>query len=631
MKDIVLVSMPWAPCTEPTLGLAILKSCLSQKGFNAKVFHAAPKLLKWITIETYEFLADCWGIDEFLFTAALDPLCDEKQLSGLIERSSHYAEGQRFRKAKTTEDYCKLFLKVRHEIIPLFLEECAEEILAYSPKLIGFTCMFDQTISSIVLSKILKERLEDCKIILGGYALEGCAGSTVSASFPWIDSIVQGDGEETICSLATKIISNASADIKIPKIIKSAKIDLNESPNPDYTDWFEDMKKLKQKDKIKINPKVLPVESSRGCWWGQHMHCIFCGIDDETLKYRFKKPEKTLEMLRSMRDKYGDVAFRFSDYIMPKAYYDTLMVSLANEEPKFRLQSEIKANHTKQRIKAFADAGFFEMQPGIESFSTNVLKSMDKGVRAIDNVKLLKYGYLYGIIIDYNFLYGLPDDKLEDYQKMAELIPRIYHLTPPISRNETVVTKFAPLQINPERFGIKTKAIHHRCYDILFSQSYMETCGLNLDDYAYYYERNFDYNENLEILYSQLTLQIEHWKTIHKNNFVELSYMIHDSNYHFVDTRYNSIEEYFISENEAKVYAICDEAPVKIDKIAELILQKFEEIITLEEVENSIEILRNYRLIWEDSGFIFGVAIPKEVSDLYKENEWTKSWMSLYV
>ena len=83
-KDIVLVNMPWAPPTEPSLGLGILKSCLELEGFKVKVLHTSPKLLKWITIETYAFIAECWGIDEFLFTALLDPDCDDKQLNALV-------------------------------------------------------------------------------------------------------------------------------------------------------------------------------------------------------------------------------------------------------------------------------------------------------------------------------------------------------------------------------------------------------------------------------------------------------------------------------------------------------------------------------------------------------------------
>lgn len=66
---------------------------------------------------------------------------------------------------------------------------------------------------------------------------------------------------------------------------------------------------------------------------------------------------------------------------MPKKYYTELLPLLAQEEPKFRLQGEIKANHPPERVRLLSKAGFLEVQPGIESFSTNMLKNMDRRSR----------------------------------------------------------------------------------------------------------------------------------------------------------------------------------------------------------------------------------------------------------
>ncbi|KAK0348056.1 hypothetical protein LTR94_038722, partial [Friedmanniomyces endolithicus] len=66
---------------------------------------------------------------------------------------------------------------------------------------------------------------------------------------------------------------------------------------------------------------------------------------------------------------------------------------LAQTSPRLRLMGEIKANQSDERLGRFAAAGFVELQPGIESFSSEVLKLMDKGVRGIHNVLTLKSGY----------------------------------------------------------------------------------------------------------------------------------------------------------------------------------------------------------------------------------------------
>jgi hypothetical protein len=90
--DVALVSMPWAPPTEPCLGLSILKACLHREHLRARVFHMAPALLRWCTIETYTFLADMWGVNDFLFTGTVDPEFDEVQRQTLHERAAAYAD-----------------------------------------------------------------------------------------------------------------------------------------------------------------------------------------------------------------------------------------------------------------------------------------------------------------------------------------------------------------------------------------------------------------------------------------------------------------------------------------------------------------------------------------------------------
>lgn len=68
--------------------------------------------------------------------------------------------------------------------------------------------------------------------------------------------------------------------------------------------------------------------------------------------------------------------------ILPHRYFATLLPELARRGTGLRLSCEMKANTTPERFDLLARAGFAEVQPGIESFSSRVLRSMDKGVRA---------------------------------------------------------------------------------------------------------------------------------------------------------------------------------------------------------------------------------------------------------
>ena len=655
--------MPWTAPSEPSLGLAVLKAALRDHGIGCRVMHAAPLLLRHLTIETYQFIASCWGVNDFVFMAPLEPVCDDGQLSCLVERAQEFVAAEGHPKYTTVESICNLVLTIRDEIIPPFLADCADRILRHTPKMVGFTCMFDQTIASVALAKLLKERDPGVSIVLGGYALEGAAATNVANAFPWIDTVVLGDGEAIIVELARAALrqpAHSSASVRVThsssatpggvitlmpieaastappeitaiasRVIRAPNIDLVNSPLPDYHDWFQDVRELETADAITINTRVLPIESSRGCWWGQYKHCIFCGIDEEALKYRHRSAADVLQMLTTLRHTYGDHVFRFADYILPKAFYAELLPALAEQHPKFSLEAEVKANQPPERVKLFADAGFRAFQPGIESFSTDVLASMDKGVRAIDNVSLLKAAYVNRLIVNYNFLYGLPDDTLDDYLRMAEMIPRLYHLTPPIARTETIVTRFSPLQVDPTRFGIEAVPRHHRCYDVLMSDTLRSQTGFSLDDYCYYFDRGFEYGAELQALYLDIVLQIDHWKSQHRSQFVELSVRPASTGLEFHDSRFGREEQFVLDGLASDTYLACNDRPTEEQRIVDSVVRKCG--ASPSDVLSCLTELDERRIIWRDGRLVLGLAVPAEITAHHRDTGWPHTWMSLYV
>jgi ribosomal peptide maturation radical SAM protein 1 len=631
-SDVVLVSMPWAPVSEPSLGLSILKGSLRNGGFSSRVFHFAPRLLHWMTVKTYEMIASSWGINDFIFTGILDPGFDSKQQDALLAYAERYETSGQYPHPRytTMKDVYELVLKLRTDVAPEFVDECVDRIQNCSPKIVGFTCMFDQTLAAVAVSMKLKQRAPDLRIVLGGYALEGEPGATVAKAFPWIDSIVVGDGEEEIVEIARETFGRCSGKVFSCGRLRVAKrINIAESPDPEYDDWFADIEDLARERSVQITPEVLPIESSRGCWWGQVKHCVFCGIDEETLKYRYKPPGKTLAMLESLRTKHGDHTFRFSDYILPKAYYSDFLLELAARQRKFRLQCEVKANHPPERVRLLADAGFVEIQPGIESFSTAILKRMDKGVRAVDNASLLKAAYISGLVVNYNLLYGLPGDQTQDYEEMLAMVPRIYHLIPPISRTQTVITRFAPLQATPERFSLRRHS-HHPCYDVLFSNAFLDVSGFDYEQFAYYFERNFQYPGELALLYSHVVIQVEHWKSLHRQRFVELSWTKTETgSLRIADSRFGEAEEYELTLASSFLYAVLDSRPIKVDEARKELRS---EVSLLDaEFSEALAQLEEHRLIWRDGDVLLGLAIPAEIGERHRANQWPKKWHSIYI
>ncbi len=104
-----------------------------------------------------------------------------------------------------------------------------------------------------------------------------------------------------------------------------------------------------------------------------------------------------------------------------------------------------------------AEAGVRDLQPGLESLNSHVLRLMDKGVRAAQNVNLLRWARHYEIDIAWNVLWGFPGEKAEDYARQTAAIPHLAHLQPPASTGRVWLERFSPMFTQPARFPMKRR------------------------------------------------------------------------------------------------------------------------------------------------------------------------------
>jgi ribosomal peptide maturation radical SAM protein 1 len=173
------------------------------------------------------------------------------------------------------------------------------------------------------------------------------------------------------------------------------------------------------------------------------------------IAFRQKAPDVVVDDLRSLLDTYPVTRVNFVDNIMPNGFYSTLLPRLADElPPSSTLFYEQKSNITFKKARALKAAHVTAIQPGIESLNSHILRCMDKGAKAYQNVALLRYARLLGIRLSWNLLGGFPGDRPEDYEQMAELLPHIVHLEPPDSFSFVRFDRFSPYFDAPERYGI---------------------------------------------------------------------------------------------------------------------------------------------------------------------------------
>jgi ribosomal peptide maturation radical SAM protein 1 len=620
--SVLLVSMPWAPLLEPSLGLAILKAQLRDDGISATIRHLNLFLLRYFKQESYERIALLYAFNDFLFSGTIDSQrLDSQQVAELqkLARNTCARADVQLRIHMDPQAFYDYAIRARVEVIPAYLDDCVKAVDETTPTMVGFTCMYDQTLASLALARLVKRRYPEKLVVFGGYALERPVGPQLMHSFSFIDVVVFGEGEDRITQVACASVDRTALP-DIPGIMyreidgrvrttspSRSKTNLDESPVPDYDDFVDDVARLDKEEQVEITFETLPVESSRGCWWGQVSHCTFCGIDDDSMRYRYKSAEKVESMLEFLQNRYGPRYFRFSDYILPRQYFKTLLPKLAQTPSRYRLHWEMKSNVKDAEVQLMSKAGVMGIQPGIESFASSVLKKMDKGVTGIQNVLTIKLLMQNDITVHYNILYGFVDDVAEEYQEMCENIPSLYHLYPPFSYAQVLTTRYSPMQADPARFGITEAIVSEAVYDLIFSQQFREETGFKNDDYCYIFKTPYGLNNQCIDLYGILVYQIHHWIAVQASRPVQLSYELIEDYIEFVDSRFQSQPKVTtFSADHARIYR---EIACNIMSTPQLVERFCEDLTELRVQEIVSDFLRE-RLIFKEGARVTGLALP---------------------
>jgi len=146
------------------------------------------------------------------------------------------------------------------------------------------------------------------------------------------------------------------------------------------------------------------------------------------------------------------------------------------------------------------------VQPGVESFSTNILKLMRKGVTALQNVQMLKWMQEYGLEVIYNVLIGFPGETPEDYLEQENIMRAIRHLPPPTGAAHAQVHRFSPFYMEPEKHGISG------IRPCEFYQRLIPDGRADLEKLAYFFDHDLPNAERVLAEERRLNALIEDWK-----------------------------------------------------------------------------------------------------------------------
>ncbi len=535
--------MPFGVLYSPSLALAILQSRLEAAGIPTLCRHFTIDYAASIGVEAYNRIAGGFPrttslLGEWIFGHALKPKSRAQQEAYLhyVFGSEEGVGGAAVVPAAGRVEY-ELRIKSIEQILGLaagarqFIDYAARDILRHDPQVVCLTSVFEQNLASIALAARLKDLSPSTRIVMGGANCEGTMGRELARCHPFIDLVVSGEGDLLIVPLVAGLLRgerwqavealrpfvdlHASAETFLQARMVQT---LADQPRPGFDAYFADLSRcpsLAAQLDIQI-----PVESSRGCWWGEKHHCTFCGLNGATMGFRSKAPEVVVEDVRAYVAKHPGRKLCFVDNIMDRRYFSTVLPELAKLPSSAEIFYEIKSNVTKADVRALRDAGVRHVQPGIESLSDHVLSLMKKGVTTIQNLQLLKWCMEHGVRVDWNLLWGFPGELPADYDAMVRLLPWVSHLEPPGRGSRIRLDRHSPNFRQAKELGWR-RVRPYPSYGLVYDDLSAESIG----KLAYFFEADHDFDSTIHGYTRELRQSIDVWQRAHPQSvFFHLGY-----------------------------------------------------------------------------------------------------------
>ena len=433
--DVVIVVPPVFTVVRPLIGPSLLKAQLLERGISCNVVYANIEYAEAIGVEENEWLSSYastnWLLSEWIFSHDMFP--------------SHHNGDPNDYFETVIDGECPV--SFRRRVLELcnytsaFVESQVKAILAHSPRIVGFSTSFEQTVSSLAIARAVKRRAPETVIVFGGSNCMGTMGQGLLEAFKDIDVVFNGEADEAFPAFCERVVADGLPHIE-RRVITSRLIDaMDKLPVPDYADFFETVERMSFADDVEM---ALAIETSRGCWWGAKHHCTFCGLNTTSMAFRSKSSERAVEEIRYLSRKWGVRNFAATDNIMNFDHIRTVFKPLAEEKAGYRFFYEVKANLRYDQLETLAAAGVDTIQPGIEALSDETLKLIKKGVSALQNIYLLRRCKELNIHPIWNILGGFPGETEESYLQTAALLPKIEHLHPPRNVAQLRLDRFSP-------------------------------------------------------------------------------------------------------------------------------------------------------------------------------------------
>ncbi|MFA5628642.1 MAG: PqqD family peptide modification chaperone [Dehalococcoidales bacterium] len=333
-------------------------------------------------------------------------------------------------------------------------------LLKEKPDIIGISIVGEtQWVPALTLSRMIKSIYKRGHITIGGYTT-----TVLSESFEkypdlfttFFDSAIIDEGEIPLLKLV-EAISKGKSLCEVPNLVYAdgGKVVSNEGTFPEDvnnlpTPCFDGMPL-----DLYLSPEpVLPILSSRGCYWSK---CAFCSHNEVyRCNYQVRDAKKVVDDIKKLSELYNVRHFAFSDEAISPASANRLSDEIIQSgldircSTNIRLEPQLKPELCQKMYKA----GFRLLYLGLESGSNRVLDHMQKGITKEVAAEVCKNLHNAGIWAHlYTFL-GFPTETKEEALETIDFLIDNKDVVSSFYIGSFLLNKGAVMLKQPEKYGI---------------------------------------------------------------------------------------------------------------------------------------------------------------------------------
>lgn len=454
---VALIAPPWPLFNRPSIQIAALKAYLGSRLPDAEIssYHPYLALASSIGFDVYQKISESNWASEAVCAGILFPdmarSCDRLFLKTVERRSV---------RTKDSLPDPQAIRKTTAAVLDDFVSSA--DFGAFG--LIGLSVSINQLTSALVIARAVKARIPSCPVVFGGAGVSGGTGVSLIKSFPEVDYVINGEGERPLAGLVDFLSGRIG---RLPGGVYGKDVcaglggrpakdqikDMDSLPPPDFDDYFNELSRLPPERRFF---PVLPVEFSRGCWWGR---CSFCNLNLQWTGYRAKSTERMANEIGRLSRRYGLIDFAFMDNCLPLREASGFFDMLRAHGRDYGFFAELRAAHGREDMAVMARGGLRQIQAGIEALSQSLLERLNKGAKVMDNVAMMRHAEEAGLSLCGNLILHFPESTDEEVEETLQALEFVWPFKPlkPVS---FWLGMGSPVSADPAGFGIKSVSCH---------------------------------------------------------------------------------------------------------------------------------------------------------------------------